>query len=115
MSLDGLADLALHRVELHRPHHSVLLGLDAHQEEPLLCLVCSVVDDLAANQRGMSLKHLNRLGIPLHRPVIHYSLCDNTDSVEIDPLPEYDVIWHGMALHLALHLNVEYLELSSGF
>ena len=46
MSLDGLGDVPLHTVELHGPHHSVVLSTDADEEEPRVGLVSPVVDYL---------------------------------------------------------------------
>ena len=46
VSLDGLGDVPLHTVELHGPHHSVVLSTDADEEEPRVGLVSPVVDYL---------------------------------------------------------------------
>ena len=46
VALNRLGHLPLHTVELHGPHHPVLLGRDPDQEEPVLGCVCSVVYDL---------------------------------------------------------------------
>ena len=48
--------------------------------------------------------------LTLHGPVVDGGLCNQGDGVEVDPLPERDVLDHLVGLHLALHLNVEYLE-----
>lgn len=61
MALNGLAQLAVNRVELHGTNDLVLLGLDSNQEEPLLHLVCAVVDDLAFIERRVAIEHLLRL------------------------------------------------------
>ena len=37
-------------------------------------------------------------------------LCDKGDGVQVDPLPEDDLVHHLMCLHLTLHLYVEDLE-----
>ena len=42
-----------------------------------------------------------------HGPVIDRGFCYQGDGVEVDPLPEGDVLHHLMGLHLALHLYVE--------
>ena len=46
VALDGLADVPLHAVELHGPHHPVLLGRDPDQQQPVLRCVRPVVDYL---------------------------------------------------------------------
>ena len=61
VALDGLADLALDRVELHGTDNTLRLSSDSDQQEPLLLLVSAVVDDLAASQVGMALEHLHWL------------------------------------------------------
>ena len=61
MSLDGLADLSLHRVQLHVSGHTMLLCRDANQQQPLECLVGTIVDDLAPNKTGVAVKYLLRL------------------------------------------------------
>ena len=58
----------------------------------------------------MAVKHLLRLGLPLHGPVVDGGLRYQGDGVEVDPLPEDDVVRHLVGLHLALHLNVEDLQ-----
>ncbi len=37
-------------------------------------------------------------------------LCNEGDGVQVDPLPEYDLVCHLVCLHFALHLNVEDLQ-----
>ena len=58
----------------------------------------------------MSVEYLGRGAIPLHAPVEHRGLGHQGDHVLRDPLPEDDVVRHGVGLHLGLHLNVEDLQ-----
>ena len=45
-----------------------------------------------------------------HGPVVAGSVCDQTNDVDRNPLPEDDLFGHGVGLHLVLHLNVEDLQ-----
>ena len=54
-------------------------------------------------------------GITFHRPVVDGCLCYQGNSVEIDPLPEDDIIGHLVSLHPTLHFNVEDLEALAGW
>lgn len=58
MSFDGLAHFTLDRVQLHVPGHSVLLGGNANQEQPLTVLVRTIVDDLTTSETGVTIEHL---------------------------------------------------------
>ena len=58
----------------------------------------------------MSVKNLGRLGVPFHGPVIHRGLGHQGNHILRDPLPKYDIIRHGVGLHLGLHFNVEDLQ-----
>ena len=51
VALDGLADVPLDAVELHGPHHPVLLGRDADQQQPVLRRVRPVVDYLNTRRK----------------------------------------------------------------
>ena len=42
--------------------------------------------------------------------MIDARFCHKSNSIERDPLPEDDVVRHGVGLHLGLHLNVEDLQ-----
>lgn len=53
--------------------------------------------------------------ITFHRPVINSSFCDKSKGVDINPLPESDILHHGMCLHLAFHFNVKDLKSSSSW
>lgn len=86
------------------------LGRDPYQQQPLLLLVSSVVYYLTSCQTGMPIKYFGRLGIPLHAPVIDGRIRHQGNSVYWYPLPEHDLLCHGVSLHLALHLNIENLQ-----
>ena len=58
----------------------------------------------------MTVEDLSRGGVALHAPVEHGGLSHQGDHVLRDPLPEDDVVRHGVGLHLGLHLNVEDLQ-----
>ena len=47
--------------------------------------------------------------------MVDSGLRDESYGVEVDPLPEDDVVRHLMCLHLALHLNVEDLQVLAGY
>ncbi len=61
-------------------------------------------------ETGMPIKDLLRRRIAFHAPVIHRGLGDQCDGVDGDPLPENDIVGHGVRLHLAFHLDVENLQ-----
>ena len=46
VALNGLGDVPLHAVQLHGPHHPVVLGADSDEKEPGVVLVSAVVDYL---------------------------------------------------------------------
>lgn len=46
----------------------------------------------------------------LHGPVVDGGLGYQGNGVEVDPLPEHDLVCHLVSLHLALHLDVEDLD-----
>lgn len=48
--------------------------------------------------------------LTFHAPVVDGIVCDETDGVNTDPLPESHFICHCVCLHFALHLNVEDLK-----
>lgn len=48
--------------------------------------------------------------LTLHGPVVDSGFRDKSYRVQVNPLPEYDVISHLVCLHLALHLDVEDLQ-----
>ena len=48
-------------------------------------------------------------GLTLYGPVVYRGLGNQGNRLEVDPLPEDHFICHCVCLHLALHLNVEYL------
>lgn len=83
---------------------------DPNQQQPLLLLVRSVVDDLTACQTGVAVEHFGGLGISLHAPVVDSRVRHQGDGVYRDPLPEHDVLRHCVSLHLALHLDVKDLQ-----
>ena len=68
------------------------------------------VTHLTPSQAGVTIKDLGGLAVPLHGPVVDAGLCDQGDGVQADPLPEHDVVRHGVRLHLRLHLDVEDLK-----
>ena len=115
VALNGLAQLAVNRVELHGANDLVLLGLDSNQEEPLLHLVCAVVDDLAFIERRVAIEHLLRLRVSLHGPMVDAGLGYQGDGVEADPLPEDDSLRHVVGFHFALHLQIEDLKRTAGW
>ena len=58
----------------------------------------------------MPVKDFDWLGVPLHAPMVDGIVSHKCHCVQGDPLPEGDVISHGVGLHLALHLNVKDLK-----
>ena len=48
--------------------------------------------------------------ITFHTPVIDCGLGDESDSVDVNPLPKDDVFRHRVGLHFRFHLDVEDLE-----
>lgn len=80
------------------------------QQEPFLLGISPVVDDLAASEAGVAIKHLHGLGLALHAPVVNCIICHKGNSVQRDPLPEGDIVCHGVSLHLALHFDVKDLQ-----
>lgn len=90
------------------------LGWDANEQKPFLFGICAVVDDLASRQAGMAVKDFYRLWVSLHTPVVHSIVSHKCNSVQGDPLPEGNIICHGMRLHLALHFNVKNLKSFGG-
>lgn len=83
---------------------------NADEQQPLLFGVSAVVDDLATRQAGVTVEDFDWLGVTLHAPVVDGIVCDQGNCVERNPLPEGHVVSHGVSLHLALHLDVEYLQ-----
>ena len=63
----------------------------------------------------MSVKYFCRLAVTLHWPMIHGCLGNKCNHVLWYPLPENDIICHCVGFHLALHLNIKYLESFLGF
>lgn len=61
MTFNGLTDLSVDGVELHVTCHTMLLGRDPDQEKPLQRFVSTIVDDLAPDKTGVSVKHLQGL------------------------------------------------------
>ena len=55
------------------------------------------------------------LALTFHGPVVNSCLCDKCNGVQVDPLPEDDIICHLVCFHLALHLNVEDLQVLSSY
>lgn len=90
------------------------LRRDPDQQQPLLLMVSSVVDDLTTCQTGVPVENFGRLGIPLHAPVVDSRICHQGDSVHRYPLPEHDILGHGVSLHFTLHLDVEDLQRLGG-
>ncbi len=91
-------------------HKEVALYLGADEHQPLQLVVGAVVDDLAAVEVGVALKDLGRRRVALHRPVEDGLLGDEGDRLDVDPLPEDDVLRHRVRLHHRLHLDVEDLQ-----
>lgn len=91
-------------------HGCFYLSRDPYQQQPLLLLVSSIVDDLTTCQTGMPVKYFGRLGIPLHAPVVDSCICHQRNGVHWYPLPEHDVLCHSVSLQFTFHLNVEYLQ-----
>lgn len=58
----------------------------------------------------MSVEHFDRLGISFHAPMIDGVIGHQGDGVKRDPLPESDIISHGVGFHLTLHLDVKDLK-----
>ena len=58
----------------------------------------------------MSVEYFCWLAVALHGPVINRGLRHQGHHVLGDPLPEDDVIRHGVSLHLRLHLDIEDLK-----
>ena len=110
VALDGLRDLALHRVELHAAGDAVVLGRDADEQQPLHAQIGAVVDDLAALEGGVAVEHLDGRRVALHAPVVHGQVGHDADRVHRYPLPEDALLRDVERLHLALHLDVEYLQ-----
>lgn len=86
-----------------------------YQQQPLLLLVSSVVDDLTPQQTGVPIEYFGGLGITLHAPVIDGRVSHQGNGVHRDPLPEHDLLSHGVRLYLALHLNIEDLQRLGGY
>lgn len=58
----------------------------------------------------MPVEHFDWLRVALHAPVVDGVVGHQGYGVEGDPLPESDVVGHGVGLHLALHLDVKDLK-----
>lgn len=58
----------------------------------------------------MSVKDFDRLRVSLHAPMIDGVIGHQSNRVKGDPLPESDIIGHGVGFHLTLHLNVKDLK-----
>lgn len=70
--------------------------------------------DLAALELGVTVEHLLRARVPLHRPVENRRGGYKSDGRGGDPSPEHDRLGDGVALQATLHLQVEYLQLPLG-
>ncbi len=80
------------------------------EQEPLLLLVCSVVDDLASREAGVAIEHLDWLRVSLHAPMIDGRVRNQGDGVNRDPPPEQHFIRRGVSLDFTLHLHVKDLQ-----
>lgn len=58
----------------------------------------------------MPVEHFNGLRVAFHTPVVDCVVGYEGYGVQGDPLPERNVVGHGVRLHLALHFNVEDLQ-----
>ena len=85
-------------------------GRDAHEREPLHVLAGAVGDDLRAVQVGRAVEHLGGRGVALHGPVEHRGVRHDAQHRGPDPGPEHHALGHLVRLHLALHLDVEDLQ-----
>lgn len=74
------------------------LRRDADQQQPLLLLIRSVVDDLTACQTGVSVENFGGLRISLHAPVVDGRIGHQGNSVHRYPLPEHHVLRHSVSL-----------------
>ena len=70
----------------------------------------TVCPHLTTREAGMSVEDFCWLAVPLHGPVIDRGLRHQGHHILGDPLPEDDVIRHGVRLHLRLHLDIEDLQ-----
>lgn len=110
MALDRLRALPLDGIKLHGSDDPALLRTDPDEQKPVLLRIRTVVDDLATVERRMPIEHLHGRGVALHGPMINGRVRDQSQGVQGDPLPEDDVVRHGVSLHLGLHFDVEDLE-----
>mmetsp|Transcript_9515 Transcript_9515/g.21824 ORF Transcript_9515/g.21824 Transcript_9515/m.21824 type:complete len:322 (-) Transcript_9515:34-999(-) len=121
MTLNGLADLLVHRVQLHctnNARRSAALATrlsNANKDKPLLIVVSAVVDDLCVGQAGVTVEHLFRGSSAFHRPMVHSTSSDKGQSVGRHPFPEHHRLAHLMRLGLGAHFDVEDLEMVAGF
>ncbi len=67
-------------------------------------MVGAVVDDLAAVEVGVALKDLGRRRVALHRPVEDGLLGDQGNGLDVDPLPEDNVLRHIVRLPRQVNL-----------
>lgn len=58
----------------------------------------------------MSVEHFDRLRVSLHAPMIDGVISHQGNGVKRDPLPESDIISHGVSFHLTFHLDVKDLK-----
>lgn len=86
------------------------LRRDPDQQQPLLLLISSVVDDLTACQAGVPVENFSGLRVSLHAPVIDSRISHQGNGVHRYPLPEHDILWHSVSLQFTLHLDVEDLQ-----
>ena len=88
---------------------------NANNDHPQLIITDAVVDDLAAIQVGIALKHLH--GGVLSRvediPVIDRGVGHQTQAAIVVPLPEDNILVHGGRLELGLLCQVEDLNCSA--
>jgi hypothetical protein len=115
MAFKRLRHVTLLGVKLHVANNAALLRGDSDQNHPLLIGRDAIVDDLVGGQAGVALKHLDWIRSAVHTPVQDSGFGNETKGIQTDPFPEDDIFGRLPSLHLALHLNVEDLELPSSF
>mmetsp|Transcript_3295 Transcript_3295/g.10326 ORF Transcript_3295/g.10326 Transcript_3295/m.10326 type:complete len:1450 (+) Transcript_3295:864-5213(+) len=116
-ALQRLRHALLHRVQLHAPLQTRRAAKDASQQQPLAVRGGLVVDDLLAlRHRRVTIEHLLRRRVAVHRPVEHRLVRHQRDHLGRDPRPVLDVLAlrHRVRLQLALHLDVEDLQVATG-
>jgi len=111
MPFNRLRHTLVYRVQLHRAGDLAIGALgDAHEAQPLLGGVGSVVDDLGAGERRVAVEDFLGVGRVVHVPMVHGRLRHERERARRHPLPENDVVIHLHGLYLRLLVDVENLE-----